>query len=62
MANGSCDNAKQRDNYIVLVGRVIATNIKCLNFLSDVTMPHIPHPYRKEMKAKSDIVSINCIQ
>jgi hypothetical protein len=26
----SCDNAKQRDNYIVLVRRVIATNIKCL--------------------------------
>jgi hypothetical protein len=46
LANDSCDNAKQRDNYIVLVGRVIATNIKCLNFLSDVTMPHIPHPYK----------------
>lgn len=63
LENGKCipssrDNAKQRDNYIVLVGRVIATNIKCLRFLSDVTIPHIPHSYRKEMITKSEIVSI----
>ena len=48
--------------YIILVGHVIATNMKCLNFLSDVTIPHAPHPYREEMRAKSDFVNINCIQ
>ena len=41
LENGKClpsshDNVKQRDNYIVLVGRVIAANIKCLRFLLDV--------------------------
>ena len=66
LENGKCipssrDNAKQRDNYIVLVGRVIATNIKCLRFLSDVTIPHIPHSYRKEMITKSEIVSISIV-
>ena len=55
----SCDNAKQRDNYIVLVGRVIAANIKYLNFLSDVTIPRISHPFMKEMTVKSEIVSID---
>ena len=45
LENGKClpsshDNVKQRDNYIVLVGRVIAANIKCLRFLLDVTTPH----------------------
>ena len=46
LENGKClpsshDNVKQRDNYIVLVGRVIAANTKCLRFLLDVTTPHI---------------------
>jgi hypothetical protein len=50
------------DYYIILVGHVIATNMKCLNFLSDVTISHAPHPYREEMSAKSDFVNINCIQ
>ena len=55
MENGNClpshlDNAKQRENYIILVERIIATNVPCLNFPLDVTTPHIPHCYRREMR------------
>ena len=62
LENGKClpstrDNIKQRDNYIVLVGRVIATHVKYLNFLRDVAVDHIPHLYRKEMSKKSEMVS-----
>ena len=51
MENGKClpsvyDHEKQRDNYITLLGRVISSNIPCLNFLSDVSTAHIPHEYR----------------
>ena len=62
MENGNClpshlDNAKQRENYVILVERIISTNVPCLNFLLDVTTPHIPHCYRREMKNKSETVS-----
>ena len=63
MANGHClpsprDNAEQRHNYIVLVERVIAQNIPCLQFLSETVTAHIPHLYRDEVKAKTDTVRI----
>ena len=63
MENGKClpssrDNAKQRDNYIALVGRVIVANIEYLKFLEDVAMVNIPHCYRKEMRNKSETVSL----
>ena len=52
MENGKClpsvlDNVRQRENYITLVERVIANNIPCLHFLSDVVTTQIPH---QEMK------------
>lgn len=63
LENGKClpssrDNAKQRDNYIALVGRVLVANIEYLKFLQDVAMVHIPHCYRKEMSNKSETVSL----
>ena len=62
MANGKClpdarDNAMQRENYIFLVAQIITANIPCLEFLSSVTVQHIPHTYQKEMKGKTDTVS-----
>ena len=63
MENGKCipstnDNEKQRLNYIVLMERVITTNIPCLNFLSDICSIHIPHKYSAEMKKKTNNVSL----
>ena len=62
MENGKClpttsDNAKQRQNYITLVERVITTNIPCLHFLSEICTIHIPHKYTTEMKRKTTNVS-----
>ena len=61
LENGKClpsvrDNIKQRGNYVALVGRIISAKIKCLHFLQDVSVTHIPHLYSKEMSAKSDVV------
>ena len=52
-----CDNVRQRENCIALIGRIISAKIKCLQFLQDVSVAHIPHLYRKEMSAKSNVVS-----
>ncbi|XP_028404057.1 uncharacterized protein LOC114526731 isoform X1 [Dendronephthya gigantea] len=66
LQNGKClpscrDNQKQRDNYIALVGRVISTNIKSLEFLSDAAVHHIPHMYTKEMCMKSDLTFLGML-
>ena len=47
MENGNClpsalDNAKQGDNYVKLVERIIVNNILCLGFLADECTNHIP--------------------
>ena len=62
LENGKClpsvrDNVRQRENYIALIGRIISAKIKCLQFLQDVSVGHIPHLYRREMSAKSNVVS-----
>jgi hypothetical protein len=62
MENGIClpsplENTKQRDNYIILAERILATKVPCLSYLSDVTTPHIPHAYSKEMNEKTETVS-----
>ena len=64
MENGKClpspqDNAKQRENYITLVERIVATNIPCMNFLLNASTPHIPNQYRNEVKNKTETVSIH---
>ena len=55
--NGKCvplnlDIARQLDNYIKLVERIIVSNIPCLEYLSDVCTRHIQHKYRHEMTKK----------
>ena len=47
----------KRENYICLVAQIITANIACPEFLSSVTVQHIPHTYQKEMKGKTDMVS-----
>ena len=61
MENGKCvpsnlDNARQRENYIKLVERIMVSNIPCLEYLSDVCTRHIQHKYRHEMTKKNDTV------
>ena len=61
MENGKClpnhsDNCKQRDNYIILVERIITENISCLKSLSDVVTCHIPHAYKEEVSKKTNTV------
>lgn len=63
MDNGEClpnhnENIKQRENYIVLVERIITHNIPCLKYLGDVTTSYIPHHYREEVHKKTDTVCI----
>ena len=62
MENGKClpnhvDNIKQRENYIVLVERIMTNIIPCLQSLSDVTTSHIPHCYREKVCKKTETVS-----
>ena len=64
MENGDClpsalDNAKQRDNYIKLVERIIVNNIPCLEYLASACTNHIPHQYSGEMRKKTDTVSMD---
>lgn len=66
LENGKClpsvsDNVRQRENYIALIGRIISAKIKCLQFLQDVSVAHIPHLYKKEKSAKSDVVSLTYV-
>jgi len=64
MDDGNClpsalDNAKQRDDYIKHVERIMVNNIPCLGFLANLCTNHIPHQHSSEMKKKSDTVSID---
>ena len=52
------EHSQQHDNYVHLVSRVITSEVPCLNFLKDGALPHIPHIYSKEMREKTDTVSI----
>ena len=66
MENREClpstdDHAKQRGNYIALVGRVMSENIPCPNSFSEVSIAHIPHKYSCEMRSVSRTVCmLNC--
>ena len=62
MDNGKCipsrtDHQQQRNNYLVLVERILVKYIQCMNFLADVVTQHIPHKYSREMSQKSETVS-----
>lgn len=62
LENGKCvpnqaEHRKQKENYIVLVSRIITANIQCLKHLQDVVVKHIPHYYQKESVQATDTVS-----
>lgn len=52
------ETTKLREDFKVLVGRVIIANIKELSFLKSVIPPHIPHRFQKEMAQESIIVPL----
>ena len=67
MENGKCcpsklEHNQQHENYVQLVSRVVAQELPCLDFLKDVTVPHIPHQYSSVMKQKTDTVSTDTYQ
>lgn len=51
------DQAKQRQNYIVLVSRVLVQHLESFEIFKDVYIQHIPHKYSKEAAKKSESVS-----
>lgn len=53
------DHQLQRENYIVLVERIIASDIKCLHSLQDVVTKHIIHLHSREMTKKCHMVCFN---
>ena len=52
------EEIKLREDFKVLVGRVIVSNIPGLSFLKGVIPEHIDHIYQKEMSQKSVIVPL----
>ena len=52
------DQKRQRQNYIVLVSRILVEHLECFSFLKEVCICHIPHKYSKEMAKKSETVSL----
>ena len=53
------DHVKNRDNYVVLVQRIMVEHIPALNFLTGAVQKHIPHMYSKEMAQSSTKVILN---
>lgn len=49
---------KLREDFKVLVGRILVANIPDLAFLKSILPEHIPHKYQKEMALKSTIVPL----
>ena len=63
LENGKClpsarDNVRQHANYVALIGRIITAKVKCLQFLQDVSVAHIPHLYSMEMRTNTDVVCL----
>ena len=48
-----------RDEFIILVSRVLVRNFTAFDFLKNEVVEHIPHAYSAAMKKKSEIVSID---
>lgn len=47
------DHQQQRDNYIVLVSRMLVDYFDALEPMKEICIKHIPHKYYKEMSKKS---------
>ena len=59
--NGKCvpnhaEHQKQKEDYVVLVSRIITANIQCLKHLEEVVTKHIPHRYQRETARATDTV------
>lgn len=52
------DQKKQRQNYIVLVARMLVEHLDSFKAFKDVCVHHIPHKYAKEMAMRSETVSM----
>lgn len=52
------EEIKLREDFKVLVGRVLASCVQSLSFLNSVIPNHISHKYQKEMSEKSIIVPL----
>ena len=52
------ETQKLREDFKVLVGRVLVANIPALSFLKAAIPQHIPHRFSKEMAQKSTIVGL----
>ena len=51
----AADASAMKSNIVILVARILVTNIPSLSFLAGVVPMHIQHRYSKEMATKSDI-------
>ena len=49
---------KLKEDFKVLVARVLVTNIPQLSFLKSIVPQHIPHKYQQEMANKSTIIPL----
>ncbi len=47
----------QRENYVILVERMITSDIKCLQFLKNEVTKHILHAHSRDMAKKCHMVS-----
>ena len=56
------DHLNNRENYIVLVGRIITECIPALNFLKHAVQKHIHHKYSEEMVQCSSKVITGLLQ
>ena len=67
LSNGSVlpqarDHLNNRENYIVLVQRVLVDCIPALGFLKGAVQKHIPHKYSKEMAERTKKVFLYFVQ
>ena len=52
------EEIKLREDFKVLIGRVLLSSVPCLSFLKSVIPDHISHIYQKEMSEKSIVVPL----
>ena len=62
LANGKCvpkqtDHEKQKENYVVLVTKILTANFQYLKHLEEAETKHIPHRYYKETAQATITVS-----
>ncbi|KAK3732357.1 hypothetical protein QZH41_006622 [Actinostola sp. cb2023] len=55
------DHKRQRQNYIVLVSRILVNHFECFSSFRDACLQHIPHKYSEEMVKKSEKVPLGII-